>query len=169
MAYARGYLGVRFDAVKFKRDMKQEYDTIWKGIKNDYQLYKQLLEILGQELTPFVPWETGELGNFSTDSKNGLLYKKLDKNGFNIAEYQYTHPLDHFAKDYFYPASRVTRNGTMPYKPNGRLIAGKEETIHERAKDHWADKETQAIIWPDFTVRAKPLIIKSANKKRGKK
>lgn len=167
---ARGYLTFRFNAKKFKADIKAECDAIWKGVKSDLKLYKQLLEILGEEYNDFVPYDTGQLARFYTDSKNGLMYRRFNpKDGFNVAEWQYNveYPERHYHKKYGYIYERKYKDKNGKEHTYAQIIKGKGE-VHPLARDHWADAEVTALIWDDFVQKAAPLIIKSA-KKRGKK
>lgn len=183
---ARGYITFRFDANKFKKDIKKEFDLLVGSLTKNPHLYQQLLDLLGKELDPFVPEETGELSRYYTDYKNGLMYRKISKDGFNVAKYQYntveprpekrTNPkyLNHFnTTGYTY---RYEKGKVAPYSRTGYVYPrnltvhrpGKTGISHPDASDHWADKRHQSIIWDDFVIKARPLIVASLNK-RGKK
>lgn len=170
---ARCYLTFSFDMRKLKSDLSKKVDNITKyPMRKNLTLYKQLLEVLGECLDKYVPYDTGKLARFYTDSKNGLMYKRIGQtDGFNIAEYQYNvEDLDHSHK----PRVKEYKYGPSKRYPKGRTVKitlnkGKR-VIHPHATDHWADKEHQSKIWPRFTQRAKPLIVAAIRKEmKGKK
>lgn len=185
VANARGYITFRFDANKFKKDMKNEFDLKVESFKKNPHLYQQLLDLLGKELDQFVPQETGELARYYTDYKNGLMYRKISDDGFNVAKYQYntvnpprkklTSPkyLYHFnttGYTYHYKKGKVAPYSRTGYVYPRNLTVhrpGKSGIYHPDASDHWADKQHQSIIWDEFCIKAKPLIV--AAMKKGKK
>ena len=170
-AFARGYIAVRFDARRLKKELKKEFDTIWVGVTKDRQLYGQLLELLGEKLMRFVPAQTGQMMNFYADYQNGLLYTRVNpRDGFNVAEYQYNTPLNHKKpRTYTYYYSGASKSGKTNYGKGRKvtITVPATEFYHDKARDHWADEDAQAQIWYDFKVEAKSLILKSA-KKRGR-
>lgn len=163
---ARGYITFSFNLKELRNSLDKVKHIDKYDIRKNHVLYKNLLEILGECLNKYVPYDTGNLARFYTDSKNGLMYRRFNaKDGFNVAEYQYNVPTDHShgAKRYVYPPSSKYPKGKVVTIPGKKVV-------HPEATDHWADKEHQSKIWPRFTQRAKPLIVKAIREElRGKK
>ncbi len=139
-----GYININFDVVALRRELQDRIDNMERGIRKDQALYKELVEELGYDLDKFVPYDSGELANFTVEGHEGLRYHRINpENGFDVATDEWENPYNHL--------------GRGKYRGN--------DIIHPLASDHWADEHHVSMIWDEFVDNAEQIVLRRLNKK----